>query len=243
MPSYDSISVKEYIYALKSLPDKYREVLVAQFQCPRHEVSAGQLARLIGYQRYSKGNLSYGHAAHLVCVFLNIAKPSFGQWFWAISDAYHNGKVWIWIMRPNLVEAIKQLGWAREQQYQTFFASPDEQATLEEFAEGRVQLVAVNVFERSAKARSACLRHYGCVCAACGFNFENFYGELGREFIHVHHIKPLAEIGEEYTVDPIKDMRPVCPNCHAMLHRKTPALTVDQLKKIIKKFRASASLR
>lgn len=139
MPTYDSISTEEYVKALKSLPDKYREVLVAQFQCPRHEVSAGQLARLIGYKRYSKGNLSYGHAAHLVCDFLNVAKPSFGQWFGALSDAYHNGKVWIWIMRPNLAEAIKQLGWSREEQYQTFFTSPDEQATIEEFAEGRVQ--------------------------------------------------------------------------------------------------------
>lgn len=104
-------------------------------------------------------------------------------------------------------------------------------------------MVAVNVFERSAKARSACLRHYGYVCAACGFDFENFYGELGREFIHVHHIKPLAEIGEEYTVDPIKDLRPVCPNCHAMLHRETPALTVSQLKDLIERLRVSASPR
>lgn len=178
-----------------------------------------------------------------MCDALNVAKPAHGQWWAALSKGYQASEVFVWIMRPNLVEAIKQLGWAREQQYQTFFTSPDEQATIEEFAEGRVQLVAVNIFERSAKARLACLHHYGFVCAACGFDFEKYYGELGREFIHCHHIKPLAEIGEEYTVDPIKDLRPVCPNCHAMLHRQTPALTVSQLTDLIESLRASASLR
>ena len=218
MPTYDSISVEEYVSALKTLPDKYREILVMQFQSPRHQISAGELARLAGYSKFSKANLSYGRAAHLICDELKIPRPD-GFWFPAISNGYHNGKVYIWTMRPNLVEAIKQLGWSRERQYQTFFASPEEQTASEEYAEGRVQLVAVNVFERSAKARAACLRHYGFVCSSCGFDFEKFYGELGREFIHAHHIKPLSEIGEEYTVDPIKDLRPVCPNCHAMIHR------------------------
>jgi predicted HNH restriction endonuclease len=145
-------------------------------------------------------------------------------------------------MRPNLVTAVKQLGWSREQS-QAFFVSPEELQSNEEFTEGKVQLVPVNIFERSTKARSSCLRLYGYVCSVCGFDFEKFYGELGREFIHVHHIKPLAEIGEEYTVDPIKDLRPVCPNCHAMLHRQTPALTVSQLKDLIECLRASVSPR
>ena len=54
----------------------------------------------------------------------------------------------------------------------------------------------------------------------CEFNFEAFYGERGKGFIHVHHLSSLAEIGQEYEVDPVNDLRPVCPNCHAMLHRK-----------------------
>jgi len=67
----------------------------------------------------------------------------------------------------------------------------------------------------------------------CGFSFESAYGELGRDYIHVHHVLPLAEVNEEYEVDPIRDLRPVCPNCHAMLHRKSPALSVDELKEQI----------
>lgn len=160
-PTWDRIPVSGYIKALKSLPDRYREILVFQFQCPRYEISAGQLARFMGYSLFRKANLSYGRAAHLICDALEIAKPPTGNWFSAVSEAYHNGKTWIWTMQTNLAEAIKQLGWSREQRYQTFFANPDEKAAIEEFAEGRVQLVAVNVFERNSKARVACLRHHG----------------------------------------------------------------------------------
>ncbi|HEY5297113.1 MAG TPA: HNH endonuclease [Verrucomicrobiae bacterium] len=239
----EDFRVEDYIKALKNLPEWCREILVIQFQQPRHEFSAGELARVKGYRNFSKANLSYGRTAHLVCDALEASKPPSGQWQSTISEGYHNGDVWIWVMRPNLVEAIRQLGWAREPQYQTFFLNPEEQATTEEFVEGNAQLIAVNIFERNQKARTACLRHHGFVCSACNFDFEKNYGELGREFIHVHHIKPLAEIGEEYTVDPINDLLPVCPNCHAMLHRKTPALTVFELKELIANLRASAALR
>jgi putative restriction endonuclease len=236
---WDKISVADYVKALKSLPEKYREILVLQFQCPRHEVSAGQLARLMGYSTFPKANLSYGRAAHLVCDTLNVAKPSFGQWFAALSEAHHNGKSWIWIMRPNLVAAIKRLGWSSE--YQTLVINPEEVAAANDLVEGKVQLVAVNVFERNAKARAACLQHYGFICSVCDFNFEKFYGEIGREFVHVHHLKPLSEIGEEYKIDPIKDLLPVCPNCHAMLHRKTPTLTIAELKNLINSLRLRVS--
>jgi len=43
----------------------------------------------------------------------------------------------------------------------------------------------------------------------------------------------LEDIKDEYEVDPINDLRPVCPNCHAMLHRKKPPLTIEELETII----------
>ena len=67
----------------------------------------------------------------------------------------------------------------------------------------------------------------------CGFNFEQTYGEIGEGYIHVHHIKPLSEIQEGYEVDPINDLLPVCPNCHAMLHKKTPPYTPKELRKVL----------
>lgn len=87
----------------------------------------------------------------------------------------------------------------------------------------------VNRYERDAAARSAAIAHYGCKCCVCGFNFEKKYGKLGHGFIHVHDVVDLASIGAEYVVDPVKDLRPVCPNCHAMLHTEKPAMQIDQL--------------
>ncbi|HEY9847125.1 MAG TPA: HNH endonuclease, partial [Candidatus Caenarcaniphilales bacterium] len=98
------------------------------------------------------------------------------------------------------------------------------------FPEGAVRQVTVNQYERSKKARDACLREHGADCSACGINFEQLYGEIGRGFIHVHHTRPLSRVKGTYQVDPKKDLVPVCPNCHAMLHRREPAFDVEQLR-------------
>lgn len=108
-----------------------------------------------------------------------------------------------------------------------------EEETLPAYMEGGTDKVLVNAYERSRNARSACLAHHGYNCVVCGFSFAEFYGDLGVGFIHVHHLIPLAELRKEYAVDPVKDLRPVCANCHAMLHRERPTLTIEQLKNYI----------
>ncbi|EOQ17198.1 DUF3427 domain-containing protein [Bacillus cereus] len=100
----------------------------------------------------------------------------------------------------------------------------------EKYTEGATKQVSVNVYERNPVARRKCIEHYGCSCVVCNFNFEKTYGDLGKDFIHVHHLKELHTIGEEYEVDPITDLRPVCPNCHAMLHKRKPAYSIEELK-------------
>ena len=90
--------------------------------------------------------------------------------------------------------------------------------------------------ERDSNARKACLKKHGYDCAVCGFNFFETYGDLGLNFIHVHHREDLAE-GERAT-DPAKDLVPVCPNCHAMLHKGgKPAMSVDSLKRQIQEIK------
>jgi 5-methylcytosine-specific restriction protein A len=68
-------------------------------------------------------------------------------------------------------------------------------------------------------------------------DFEKMYGELGRGFIHIHHVVPISTIGKEYLLDPVKDLVPVCPNCHAMLHRgiNGRVLTVEELRNVVGK--------
>lgn len=90
----------------------------------------------------------------------------------------------------------------------------------ETLKEGAKKTIVVNSYERSSSARNACIAKYGTSCVVCKFSFDKIYGSRGKGFIHVHHLVAIADIGEEYEIDPIEHLRPVCPNCHAMLHSK-----------------------
>ena len=114
--------------------------------------------------------------------------------------------------------------------------SPDEiPDSPTHYIEGTVTSITVNAYERDPAARKACIAHFGTTCQACGFNFSDTYGQLGAGFIHVHHIVPLSEIGQQYQVNPSTDLIPLCANCHAMIHCRRPALTVAELQAIIKR--------
>jgi predicted HNH restriction endonuclease len=103
--------------------------------------------------------------------------------------------------------------------------------TDRKFVEGACGQVTINKRERDLNARNACIEHLGCRCTICNMSFEEVYGELGSGFIHVHHIEPLAD--GEREVDPRLDLVPVCPNCHAMLHRRTPPMSPQELARIL----------
>jgi len=111
---------------------------------------------------------------------------------------------------------------------QTFF--PDELPDDASHVEGLARSVLVNTYERSESARNICINHHKPICKVCTLNFEEKYGEIGRGYIHVHHIVPISAIGKQYQVDPINDLVPVCPNCHAMLHRRNPPLSIEELR-------------
>ncbi len=96
--------------------------------------------------------------------------------------------------------------------------------------EGARRQVFVNAYERNQAARDKCIAHHGCRCVVCEFDFALEFGEPGQGLIHVHHLKPLSQIGKAYQVDPIKDLCPICPNCHTMAHRKDPPFTLGELK-------------
>jgi hypothetical protein len=106
--------------------------------------------------------------------------------------------------------------------------------TNEIYNEGYVKKIMVNSYERNLKARKECVEHHGSNCSVCGFNFSDRYGDLGNNFIHVHHLKPLHKIKKGYEVNPITDLIPVCPNCHVMLHRRKEPLTITQLRALLK---------
>lgn len=111
----------------------------------------------------------------------------------------------------------------------------DEVDPDQTYSEGETKQVLINTYERNPIARKKCIEHYGLNCQVCDFNFENKFGVLGKEFIHVHHKIELATVGKKYSVNPITDLIPVCPNCHSMLHKKRPvAYTISELKQILR---------
>lgn len=110
-------------------------------------------------------------------------------------------------------------------------------ALRDPFLEGVAARVSTNRFERNRGARQACIQHHGCRCAVCDFSFAAAYGEAGAGFIEVHHIKPVAVRRKQYAVDPVRDLIPVCPNCHAMIHRRARPLSIEAIRSLVKRHR------
>ena len=110
--------------------------------------------------------------------------------------------------------------------------------------EGAVKWGIQSFYERDTKARNECIKHYGAICQVCGFDFELVYGEMGKGFIHVHHKDKLANKKQAHTVDPTRDLMPVCPNCHAMLHNTYYGYEIndEKLKEIIKEKKESVNI-
>ena len=108
---------------------------------------------------------------------------------------------------------------------------PDETPT---YVEGGSKPVLVNRYERNPAARRECLQIYGAVCAVCDFDGSSVYGRKGDGLIHVHHLLEISEVGKEYEVNPRTDLVPVCPNCHAMIHRRRPSYSIAEVRKMLR---------
>jgi len=133
----------------------------------------------------------------------------------------------------------QQVSWGKRRLSEFWPASPkhlfpDELDEGTVFYEGAKRQVTVNAYERDSRVRHYCIQHYGTRCFICNFSFEEIYGKTAKGFIHVHHLRPLSEIRGQYEVDPIKDLRPVCPNCHAVLHLRKPAFSIEEVIEMIR---------
>lgn len=173
-----------------------------------------RMIELVG-QPYDKGDSDYKQIDDL---FLSYCEEC-----GIIPSAHHRARRY-WVVN-NLAEADRSA------------YSPEEISDPTVFFEGAVQQVFVNRYERNLEARRACIDHHGYKCDVCQLILEDVYGEIGKGFIQVHHIIPLSRIQHEYQIDPITDLRPVCPNCHAMLHRGTPTMSIEELKRCFTKRR------
>ncbi|MDZ4818839.1 MAG: HNH endonuclease [Planctomycetota bacterium] len=150
-----------------------------------------------------------------------------GGWYNVIapgSRPFADG-MFYWEIRPRVKKAFNELGWC---------APPErdrkKRSKHEPRLEGAEVFRLLSMYERDLKLRAACLEIHGHDCAICGFNFGKAYGPLGEGFIHVHHVAALSERNRATKTDPKKDLMPVCPNCHAMIHRGGVTRSLREVK-------------
>lgn len=230
-------SKKQYERVLVSgaLSESQLRALQALYNFPEHTATAPQLAAVLGYKGFGGANFVMGNAGKRISEELDISPPwandEHNNWCSIVADAVGTAIGCLWVMHPALTSALEETKLVDPSIGVDLF--PDEDAGHTKHEEGSRFRVEVNIYERSRDARNKCVSHYGARCSACDCDFEAVYGDLGKGFSHVHHLVPLSEITTSYVVDTVRDLRPVCPNCHAMIHKRIPAFSIAELRKLI----------
>lgn len=231
------LTTDQYIQALTSdgvLKDRSVELLTVLHDAPSCEATAPQLAEMLGYSDFPPVNALIGKLGKRIANFLKIDLPQTEDnspgWWKIIAHGEQRPEGFTWRLRSELIDALLALGLLQDGDTKLY---PEVVSPVGELSEGKQKKVIVNAFERNTVARNLCIKHYGAKCFVCNFDFQEKYGEIGVGFIHVHHLLELSAIGKEYKVNPVTDLRPVCPNCHAMLHKQAPAYSIEELRGII----------
>ncbi len=154
-------------------------------------------------------------------------------------ENYNPSNNFVWQIREELVQAIQETPSFFGDDVHMFMSIADESVVVKGEKEGGKKTYYITKYERNHKNRDAAIKlnkqKYGHVqCEACGFDFELMYGEIGKDYIEVHHNKPLYSLDDEIIVNPETDLNCICANCHRMIHRRSGSvLTVNELKKLL----------
>lgn len=220
----------DYVAAMRQIPmaPHQMRMLQAHYHAPNRTLTATQMCKILGYPKHHAANLHYGKLGRLVGEHL-AWYPLPDQTVYVLVTFEKPGREWHWIMRSPVAEALERLGWVEGNNP----IIPEEVQPDVPLYEGALRRIAVNAYERSNAAREKCILHYGCRCASCGLMLAEKYGEAAQGLIHVHHLRQLSEINAAYRVDPVKDLRPVCPTCHAVIHSRVPPFTLQEVVDMI----------
>jgi len=229
LTAIDALSVADYVTALNALTLSVsdRSMLQTHYSAPNRIITASQLSRGVGFSVYSAANLHYGGLAGRIADALNISPKSNLA---SIVTFHKPDGDWEWTLRPAFTEALEETAIVSASHS---IPLPEEVPANTPLREGTTYSVTVNAFERNSTARSECLAHFGHACACCNMTFASQYGDAFSMFIHVHHLKPLSEVRGKYIVDPVNDLVPVCPNCHAVIHSRAPPFTVSDVQSML----------
>lgn len=216
------------------------DLLAALVAAPGNELSGGQIARLLGLAHHAGVNSAIVGIAKALTKAVGVDPPrradGTARWWHVVAEGRHGEDRFLWRLRPALREAAVLAG---------FGAAPaatfaDESPATPLF-EGALKTVRVNAYERNPVARRRCIERHGTSCAVCGLALAAIYGPIAEGVIHVHHLRPLSECGgQDYQVDPVTELRPVCPNCHVVLHLRQPPITIEELRAVLAERRANS---
>lgn len=226
---FEVLTAQDYANALAELEltDSQRSMLRAHYQADQHTISVTEMAHAMGWATFHGANLHYGKLAPGVSEALG-AKVELFLLALATFDKASPTEHWQLTLRPAVADALELTGLVTPQGLRRVVdeVEPGDDILIE----GAIDEIRVNAYERNPVARQLCIDHYGLACHICGFDFEAMYGVAGRGIIHVHHLVPLAELAGEHEVDPIADLRPLCANCHLMVHSRRPALDIEDVR-------------
>jgi 5-methylcytosine-specific restriction protein A len=237
-------SAAEYERGLTALGARvtadHRRLFRAHYNAPDRTATSEQLSELAEIRGGRPAvNSRYPKLGRALCDVLGILpelRPDDTRRWWSVwSIGWQASHGFVWQMAPAVAEALERLGWV---EVRPAFSMAEEVTRAGVLVEGALRTITVNAYERSQEARLQCIEAHGARCAICDFSFGAVYGPAFEGFIHVHHLRPLSELGREYDVDPVNDLRPVCPNCHAVVHRRTPPYGVDEVRAFLRRHRS-----
>lgn len=209
------------------------QVLEALLFAPNQAASASQLKTLLGLNAVVQVNAAMGRIGRKLHAALGAHPDGLGSgeyewWHMIATGQATKDRGFVWQLREEVVAGLLSGGYSA-----SVNPLPNEVTEAETFTEGAVRQILVNAYERNPKAHDRCIEVHGAKCFVCGFDFGAVYGALAAGFIHVHHLKALSTVSEEYEVDPVVDLRPVCPNCHAVIHMTNPARSIEEVKTLL----------
>lgn len=210
-------------------------------------------------QRYNETNLIDGLGKGIITAILQVVYPNtYGVWNNRVEKGMKAFKLWpvfprgisegekYEILNNRLKKiadkleidlwTLDSLWWVISEKGIKAFSATETLDEENEFPEGKAVFRTHKYYERNSsliqKKKILALNEGTLVCSVCDFDFHKIYGEIGEGFIECHHTIPVSEYSSE-TKTKLQDLALVCSNCHRMLHRKRPCLTVEQMREIV----------
>ncbi|SMB98042.1 restriction endonuclease-like [Hymenobacter roseosalivarius DSM 11622] len=164
-------------------------------------ITAPQVAEALGYRHFVAANSLVGRLGKKLAEQLSnisISDRAFQGWHILFEGQKSPTRGFVWHLRPELRLALENVEFPELSHVSTATDETKNEQTLPEevteLYEGAKKQIFINAYERNRNARQACIEHYGFICKSCEFNFEKTYGIIGKNYIQVHHIKPISAI-------------------------------------------------